>query len=174
MGFAQLLADGNTHPVAFRTVFPSIEHQITIRRTLGVIQPLKNVIQFQRTRKSHKKSSLTGAVDGTDCRWGCERFWRKSRLKTEGILCVFRGLHNAELQQKIRRTSGKLFRRHALVKRERGEFHIHPAVAPVSLMSAETRFVVNPRSYAHQADRTLRPLARRRARTLRPLEVAIL
>ena len=60
------------------------------------------------------------------------------------------------------------------LKRERGEFRIHPAIAPVSLMSADTRFVVRPRSYAHQADRTLRPLARRRARTLRPLEVAIL
>ena len=54
MGLAQFLADSNTHPVAFGTVLPGIEHQQTIRRTLGVIQPLKNVIQFQRTRKSHK------------------------------------------------------------------------------------------------------------------------
>ena len=48
--------------------------------------------------------------------------------------------------QKIRRDSGKLFRRHAHLKRERGEFRIHPAIAPVSLMSADTRFVVNTRS----------------------------
>ena len=60
------------------------------------------------------------------------------------------------------------------VKRERGEFRIHPAVAPVSLMSADSSLWSNPRRYAHQADRTLRPFARRRARTLRPLEVAIL
>ena len=54
MSLAQFLADGNTHPVTFGPVLPGIEHQKSVRRTLGVIQPLKNVIQFQRTRKSHK------------------------------------------------------------------------------------------------------------------------
>ncbi len=32
---------------------------------------------------------------------------------------------------------GKAFQEYARVKRERGEFHIHPAVAPVSRMSAQ-------------------------------------
>ena len=54
VGLAQFLADGNTHPVALGPVLPGIEHQKSIRSTLGVIQPLKNVIQFQRTRKFHK------------------------------------------------------------------------------------------------------------------------
>ena len=76
MGFAQFLADGNTYPVAGRTVLPGIQHQKPIRRTLGVIQSLKNVIQFQRTRKFHDiiPRIIPGIVDGTDCCWGCARF----------------------------------------------------------------------------------------------------
>ena len=54
MGLAQFLADSNTYPVAVCTVLPGIEHQIAVRSTFGMVQPLKNVIQFQRTRKSHK------------------------------------------------------------------------------------------------------------------------
>lgn len=71
MGLAQFLADGDAHPVAFGTVLPGIEHQQTIRRTPGVVQPLKNVIQFQRTRKLHtiipkksQASSMEQIVDG--------------------------------------------------------------------------------------------------------------
>ena len=60
------------------------------------------------------------------------------RLEAEGILCVFRGFQSAQLRQKIRRAVGKLFRRHAPLKRERGEFHIHPAVAPVSLIRVDS------------------------------------
>ena len=60
-------------------------------------------------------------------------------------LCIPRA-KSAVLRQKIRRTGSELFRRHAHLKRERGEFRIHPAIAPVSLMSADTRFVVNTRS----------------------------
>ena len=58
MGFAQFFADSNPHPVAGRTVLPGIQHQIAVRCTLGVIQPLKNVIQFQRTRKLHNLNPL--------------------------------------------------------------------------------------------------------------------
>ena len=62
----------------------------------------------------------------------------------------------------------------APLKRERGELCIHPAVAPVSLFLRVYSAYVFTHGAAHQADRTLRPFARRRARTLRPLEVAIL
>jgi len=85
----------------------------------------------------------------------------------------FEGL-NCGIRAKDPLSGGKTLQEYLPLKRERGEFRIHPAVAPVSLMSAVSFLVVKPRSYAHQADRTLRPLARRRARTLRPLEVAIL
>ena len=33
---------------------------------------------------------------------------------------------------------GKTFQEYAIVKRERGEFHIHPAVAPVSLIRVDS------------------------------------
>ena len=39
-------------------------------------------------------------------------------------------------------SGGKPLQEIAHLKRERGEFHIHPAVAPVSLMSAVVPFVV--------------------------------
>ena len=42
-------------------------------------------------------------------RFDGERFWCRSRLKTEGILCVFRGFYTEELRQKIRRQSGNGF-----------------------------------------------------------------
>ena len=41
-------------------------------------------------------------------------------------------------------SGGKTLQEYLHLKRERGEFCIHPAIAPVSLMSAETRFVVKP------------------------------
>ena len=48
------------------------------------------------------------------------------------------------LKQKIHWPDGKAFSGTAQLKRERGECPIHPAVAPVSLMSAYIPFVVSP------------------------------
>ena len=58
-----------------------------------------------------------------------------SRLRRQRLRYISRD-EFAQLRQKIRRAVGKLFRRRAPLKRERGELTIHPAVAPVSLVSA--------------------------------------
>ena len=48
VGLAQFFADGDTYPVGFRAVLSCVQYKITVSDTLAVIQPLKNVIQFQR------------------------------------------------------------------------------------------------------------------------------
>ena len=48
VGLAQLLTDGDANTVVFRAVTPCVKHKIAVSNTLAVIQPLKNVIQFQR------------------------------------------------------------------------------------------------------------------------------
>ena len=57
---------------------------------------------------------------------------------------IFRGFHNAGLEQKIRCSGSKTFQKIAQLKRERGECFIHPAVAPVSLSRAIIPFVLSP------------------------------
>ena len=64
---------------------------------------------------------------------------RKNRTGTNRVgITVSKKLGKANVRNRIRRTVDKLFRRRAPLKRERGEFLIHPAVAPVSLMSADS------------------------------------
>ena len=48
VGLAQLFADGDADTVGFRAVLSCIQYKIPVSDTLAVIQPLKNVIQFQR------------------------------------------------------------------------------------------------------------------------------
>ena len=80
-----------------------------------------------------------------DYQAGSEEFWFRSRLKPAEILCVFQGIQNAELGQKNRCPADQPFRDGVQLKRERGEFPIHPAVAPVSHMSASPVVMVIPR-----------------------------
>ena len=67
---------------------------------------------------------------------------------------------------------GEALQAHTKIKRERGEF-CSPRCSSRFAYRVISAVISHPRGL-HQADRTLRPLARRRARTLRPLEVAIL
>ena len=132
--------------------------------------------RFCHRRKIHKCgntlciSLLRGPHKKQRPLWGEEKpgHSRNFPLAGNGALCsVLR--RSVRLGQKIRFfAAGDLFRV-SLLKRERGERFIHPAVAPVSLIQRCVSHLG-----AHQADRTLRPFARRRAKTLRPLEEAIL
>ena len=49
------------------------------------------------------------------------RFCRRSRFQAAGILCVFQGLNNAELGQKIRCGAASIFENMPNKKRERGD-----------------------------------------------------
>ena len=49
----QLFADGDAHPIGVCPILPGIQHKIAVCLPVGPIQPLKNVIQFQRTGKFH-------------------------------------------------------------------------------------------------------------------------
>ena len=71
-------------------------------------------------------------------------FGSRQAAKPDGILCVFRGICCAELNQKIRYSADKAISEYLHLKRERGEFLIHPAVAPVSLSRAIIPFVFSP------------------------------
>ena len=50
---AQLLADGNAHPIAAQAVAPGVQDHIAIGKALGVIKALEYVVQFQAAGKLH-------------------------------------------------------------------------------------------------------------------------
>ena len=51
---AQLLADGNAHPVSVRPVFPGVEGQLAIGNASAVVKPLEDVVEFQTAGKLHE------------------------------------------------------------------------------------------------------------------------
>ena len=87
-------------------------------------------------------------------------------LLTEGILCVFRGRQSDGQGKRTAKMHCFMFESLP---------HKKGSVAKSHSPRTYSRFAMSATllCYAH-ADRTLRPLARRRAKTLRPLEVAIL
>lgn len=46
MSLAQLLAYGNTHPIAWSPVLPGVKHEEAVPKAGGVVQPAKNMIEF--------------------------------------------------------------------------------------------------------------------------------
>ena len=50
---AQLLADGNAHPIAAQAVAPGVQDHIAISKALGVVKALEYVVQFQAAGKLH-------------------------------------------------------------------------------------------------------------------------
>jgi len=76
----------------------------------------------------------TGFLAKTICHAVSVRFWFKTKFNPAGILCVFQGDELPYWSKRPTDQMARRFQRTAQVKRERGEFHIHPAVAPVSLL----------------------------------------
>ena len=50
---AQLLADGNAHPIAAQAVAPGVQDHIAIGKALSVVKALEYVVQFQAAGKLH-------------------------------------------------------------------------------------------------------------------------
>jgi len=78
------------------------------------------------TNGAKDPASESDAIADADCQTGSERFLFRPRLKTEGILCVFRGFQNAGMGKKnpcisyyLRRPKDRHARRKVLPIRRR-------------------------------------------------------
>ena len=46
VGFAQLFADGNAHPIGGSAIFSGIEHQMGVRLSAGLVKALEYVVEL--------------------------------------------------------------------------------------------------------------------------------
>jgi hypothetical protein len=101
VGLSQFLADGDTHPVAARSVAPGIQNQITVRHTLGVVKPLEYVIKFQTTGILHTlipninsiAKLFFGTGEKTDCHWAARDFGTSQNSDPKECFVHFEGLN---------------------------------------------------------------------------------
>jgi len=63
-GMGQLCADGQTDAVRLRAVFPAVEHEIAVGRTLPfAVEAAEDMIELQRGRKLHKRPPSGNCAD---------------------------------------------------------------------------------------------------------------
>ena len=75
------------------------EEEINFSKSFNLLT-LKPLIYVANLSESEIKNHQTAGV----------RCLHKARIKTEGILCVFRGLYNAALRRQIRRSPASCFK----------------------------------------------------------------